>query len=286
MLNKCIISGFADEIDKDLDIQIEVLHELGQKYIVFRGADGKGVTAHSIEDMKRVKERLDAAGIKVSSLGSPIGKIQITDDFAPHFETYKHVVELAKILDTKYIRMFSFFIPEGEDADQYEEEVCARLEKFIEYAKEQDMILLHENEKDIYGDVAYRCLNLMKKFYGDHFKCIFDFANFVQCKQDTWEAYEMLKEYITYIHVKDAIMETAEVVVPGTGDGKLMEIFKALDEAGYEGFLSLEPHLVNFGALTSLERNAAERKLSDGAKAYALAHDALVNMIADQQRKL
>lgn len=280
MLNKCIISGFADEIDKDLDIQIDVLHQLGQEYIEFRGADGVTVGRYTIEQAKETMARLDAAGIKVSSIGSPIGKIKINEEFEPHFEVYKRIVEIAKIMGTKNVRMFSFFIPEGEDADQYEEEVCARLEKFIEYAKEQDIVLLHENEKDIYGDVAYRCLNLMKRFYGDHFKCVFDFANFVQCKQDTLEAYEMLKPYITYIHVKDAIWETGEVVVPGTGDGNLKTIFTALEEAGYEGFLSLEPHLVNFGALASLERNAAERKLSDGAKAYMLAHGALVEMLA------
>ena len=281
MLNKCIISGFADEIDKDLDIQIGVLHQLGQEYIEFRGADGVTVGRYTIEQAKKTMARLEAAGIKVSSIGSPIGKIQITDAFEPHFEDYKRIVEIAKIMGTKNIRMFSFFMPKGENPDQYEAEVCARLEKFIEYAKEQDVVLLHENEKDIYGDVAYRCLNLMKKFYGNHFKCVFDFANFVQCKQDTLEAYEMLKPYITYIHVKDAIWETGEVVVPGTGDGNLKAILSALDESGYEGFLSLEPHLVNFGALTSLERNVAERKLSDGAAAYIMAHDSLIEMIEE-----
>lgn len=281
MLNKCIISGFADEIDDSLDIQIEVLHKVGQKYIEFRGADGCTVGKYTLEQAKDTKARLDAAGIKVSAIGSPIGKIMITDDFAPHFEDYKRIVEIAKIMETKYIRMFSFFIPEGEEVEQYEAEVCERLEKFIEYAKEQDVVLLHENEKDIYGDVAYRCLNLMQKYYCDNFKCIFDFANYVQCKQDTWEAYEMLKDYIAYIHVKDAIMDTAEVVVPGTGDGKIAEIFRALDDSGYQGFLSLEPHLVNFGALGSLEKNAAERTLTDGVAAYVMAHNALLEMIAE-----
>lgn len=279
MLNNCVISGFADEIDKSLSTQIDVLHTLGQKYIEFRAADGIGVANHTMEDVQRVKEQLDQAGIKVSAIGSPCGKINIKDDFEPHFEKFKHVVSIAKAMDTRYIRMFSFFMPEGEDPDQYEEEVCARLSKMIDYAKEQDVVLLHENEKEIYGDVASRCLKLMEKFYGDHFKCIFDFANFVQCKQDTWEAYEMLKPYISYIHVKDAVWETGEVVVPGNGDGNLVKIFTALDESGYDGFLSLEPHLVNFGALASLEHNAAKRKLSDGAAAYAMAHDALTEIL-------
>ena len=279
MLNKCIISGFADEIDNSLDMQIEVLHTLGQEYIEFRGADGLTVGKHTVEQAKAVMERLTAAGIKVSSIGSPIGKIQITDDFEPHFEDYKRIVEIAKVMGTRNIRMFSFFMPKDEDPAKYEEEVFARLERFIAYAKEQDVVLLHENEKDIYGDIASRCLKLMEKLYGDHFKCVFDFANFVQCKQDTLEAYEMLKEYIYYVHVKDAVWETGEVVVPGTGDGNLKQIFAALDQAGYEGFLSLEPHLVNFGALSSLEKNAAVRKLTDGAAAYAAAHDALVAIL-------
>lgn len=279
MLDKCKISGFADEIADDLNVQIDVLHQLGQEYIEFRGADGCAVGKYTLKQAKDTMARLEAAGIKVSSIGSPVGKIQINDDFQTHFEDYKRIVEIAKIMGTKNIRMFSFFIPEGENPDQYEAEVCVRMEKFIEYAKEQDVVLLHENEKHIYGDVAGRCLTLMKKYYCDNFKCVFDFANFVQCKQDTWEAYEMLKPYIAYIHVKDAVRESNEVVIPGTGDGNLKKIFAALQEAGYEGFLSLEPHLVNFGALSSLEKNAAVRKMTDGAEAYKAAHGALMAML-------
>lgn len=280
ILQNCTMSGFADEIDKDLEKQIQVLQKLGQKYIEFRSANGKGVADYSLEEMKKVKEALDAAGIKVSALGSPIGKIKITDDFAPHYETYKHVVELAKILDTKYIRMFSFFIPEGEDADAYEAEVFRRMKMMVDYAKEQNVVLLHENEKEIYGDIARRCKKLMEAFYGDNFKCTYDFANFIQCKQETMEAYEMLKPYITYIHVKDALWENGEVVLPGQGDGKLYDIFTKLDAAGFHGFLSMEPHLVNFAQLDQLESNAAKRKMTDGCTAYEMAYTELRNLLS------
>ena len=188
-------------------------------------------------------------------------------------------MELAKEMDTRYIRMFSFFIPEGQEPEQYEEEVMARLEQFITYAKEHDVVLLHENEKEIYGDTANRCLKLMERFYGEHFQCIFDFANFVQCKQDTLKAYEMLKPYIAYLHIKDAIWKTGEVVPPGTGDGNLLNIFQKLEEDGYHGFLSLEPHLANFSALNTLERHATIRKSDDGALAYAVAYEALIHIL-------
>ena len=281
MLNNSLISGFADEIDSSLDVQIEVLRVLGQDHIDFRGADGLVCSQYTLEQARAVGERLDAAGIRVSCLGSPVGKIQIADAFEPHYSMYKHVVEVAKILGTKYIRMFSFRMPAGEDPWQYEDEVCARLEQMIQYAEDNDVVLLHENEKNIFGDNMERCLKLMERFYGDSFKFIFDFANFVQCKQDTWEAYEKLKPYIAYLHIKDADWESGKVVVPGTGDGQLLKILGAMDEAGYEGYVSLEPHLSEHARLMPVGEDARFDAMSDRAVNYAVAHRALSEMLGE-----
>lgn len=279
MLEKCHISGFADEIDSSMDVQLALLDKLGVKYIEFRSGDGIGVADYTNEQAVALKAKLDAAGVKVSAVGSPIGKIGIEDDFAPHMEKFKHVVELAKIFETPYIRMFSFFIPEGKNPDDYRDEVLARTAQFVEYAKEQNVILLHENEKGIYGDNAPRCLDLMKNFYGDHYKCTFDFANFVQCKQDTLEAYELLKDYITYIHIKDAQWETGKVVPAGMGDGHVKEILTKLSESGYEGFLSLEPHLADFDTFKSLENNGSALGIGSGTVAFTTAYNALKEII-------
>ena len=280
MLEKCKLTGFADEIAADLEDQINLLLQLKQSYIEFRSANKKGVADYTIEEAIQVKNRLDQEGIKVSAIDSPIGKISITDDFEPHFKRYQHVVELAKIFETKYIRMFSFFIPEGENPENYKEEVFNRIRRFVNYAKEKDVILLHENEKDIYGDTEDRCYELMQEFYGEHFKLTFDFANFVQCGVNTVSAYELLKPYIEYIHIKDAILETGEVVPPGKGDGHLWEILWDLHENGYEGFLSLEPHLSNFSGLQNLEKNAMERKMTDTEAAYTLAYQGLQEILS------
>lgn len=280
LLQKSKISGFADEIHKELDVQIQILQKLGQKYMEFRSADGLGVADYSIEQIREVKRKLDASGIKVSALGSPIGKIPITNPFEPHFELFKHVVSLAKELDTRYIRMFSFFIPSDENADQYQGEVFKRMRQMVEYAKEQDVVLLHENEKEIYGDSKDRCRNLMEEFYCENFKCIFDFANFIQCGEDTLKAYEMLKPYISYVHVKDAKQSDGEVVLPGHGDGNLSKIFAALEKEGYQGFLSLEPHLVDFSQLKNLENAVVKKKMSDGATAYEMAYKELIKLLS------
>ena len=279
MLKNTIITGFADEIHRDIEVQVRLLKELGITYLELRSANGKNISEFTLEEAKALKNYLSDNQIKVSAIGSPVGKIQITDDFEPHFETYKKIVEIAKIMETPYIRIFSFFMPEGEEIDQYKDEVFARMERFVEYAKAQNVILLHENEKDIYGDMAIRCLNLLKTFYGDHFKCIFDFANFVQCKQDTLEAYEMLKPYIEYIHIKDALLADGKVTPAGEGDGKVKEILQKLDDKNYSGFLSLEPHLAEFDALKSLEKNADKRALTDGEAAYTIAYQALIKLL-------
>ena len=279
MLKKCHISGFADEIDANLDKQISLLTRLGVKWVEMRSADGINVADFSVEKAQEVKAKLDAAGIQVSAVGSPIGKIDITADFEPHFEKFKHVMEIAKILDTRYIRMFSFFIPQGEDPAIYKDAVMERMDRMVEAAAASDIVLLHENEKDIYGDTAPRCLELMQRFYGPHFACTFDFANFVQCKQDTKKAYELLKPYISYVHVKDALWEDGSVVPAGCGDGNVSRIFVQLDFAGYEGFLSLEPHLADFAGLKDLEKNAAKRGMSDGEKAFTIAHEALEELL-------
>ena len=275
ILTKCPVSCFADEIDVSVDKQIALLQELGIGWIEFRSGDGKGVADYTEKEAEMLMSRLSANGIRISAVGSPIGKIDITQDFEPHFETYRHIVELAGILDTSFIRMFSFFMPEGEEPDKFRDEVMRRTDRMVEYAAGRNVVLLHENEKGIYGDSAARCLDLMKLFYGDHFRCTFDFANFVQCGQDTMEAYEMLRPYISYIHVKDAMRESGDVVPAGTGDGNVAEILNRLDEEGYAGFLSLEPHLADFAGLKSLEKEVKERGRTDGEEAFCTAYRAL-----------
>ncbi len=279
MLKNCTISGFADEIDVDLQKQIALLNELDVKQVEFRSANGKGVADYTEEEAQKAMELLRANGISVSAVGSPIGKILITDPFEPHFETFRHVVRLAKVFGTRYIRVFSFFIPQGEDPEQYREEVLRRLKCFADYAKEQDVVLLHENEKEIYGDVASRCKTIFDALYSEHFQCTFDFANFVQCRQDTLEAYEMLSGYIKYVHVKDALWKNGQVVPAGEGDGHVKEILQKLDKAGYSGCLSLEPHLAEFATLQSLEHRSDKKETSDGVWAFTTAYQALKKLL-------
>lgn len=275
------ISGFADEIAESVDTQFEVLNKLGMGYFEPRGIDGKNISRLTDEEVAHLKERMAAAGIKISSIGSPIGKMKLEDDFTEHFAKFQRVVEIAKLLDTKYIRMFSFYHAGGDVwTEEERQEVLARLRQMIAYAKEQDIVLLHENEKDVYGDTADRCADLMKELYCDNFKAVFDPANFVQCGQDTKYAYSILKDYIEYMHIKDAILETGRVVPAGMGDGNLEYILGELFNNGYDGYLSLEPHLGSFAGLADLELDDKMLDLpQSGEGTFTLAYRALCDIL-------
>lgn len=279
ILKKCPISCFADEIDSSVEKQMALMEELGIGWVEFRSGDGKGVADYTEAEAEALMRRLEGKKIGVSAVGSPIGKISITDDFEPHLESLAHIAELAKIWNTPYIRCFSFFIPEGEKPEKFRDEVFRRMDRMVELAARKNLVLLHENEKEIYGDLAPRCLELMEEFGGENLKATFDFANFVQCGQDTLEAWDMLKSHIAYVHVKDALFDGGRVVPVGQGDGNVKEIFTRLDQEGFQGFLSLEPHLADFAGLSGLEKNAAKRGRTDTEAAFITAYEALQELL-------
>lgn len=275
------ISGFSDEISEKISEQFRVLNKLGIEYFEPRGIDGKNISTLSDEELAALKQTMDEYGIKASSIGSPIGKVKITDDFDEHFEVFKRVVVAAKTLGTRYIRMFSFFHEGGDSwTDDERAAVLCRLRKMLDYAKQQDVILLHENEKEIYGDTAERCLDLMKELSCDNFRAVFDPANFVQCGVDTKAAYEMLAPYIEYMHIKDAKFEDGSVTPAGYGDANVEYVLSKLFANGYDGFLSLEPHLGNFAGLSSLENGDIMKDLPDGGEGtFTLARNSLLDII-------
>lgn len=288
MKDKILISGFADEISSDFDAQLKTVTELGMKYISLRSADGTGIADYSKEEVReKLLPRLKAAGVGVSSIGSPIGKVGIEDEdgFAKQLAQLDTLCQICGLLDCRYIRIFSFFMPEGKDPQDYRDAVLAKLGKFLDIAKKYDVILIHENEKEIYGDIGSRCLDIMESFADPNLRSAFDFANFVQCGEDTEKCWELLHEYVAYIHIKDAVSTDKENVVCGTGEGKIKELLtRAIRDEGYEGFLTLEPHLVLFDSLASLETTAAENiiktnKAKDGADGYAMQYRALCDIL-------
>ena len=261
------LSGFADEISPDPEEQLRVLEEEGIRHLELRGVWKKNVLDLTDAERERFKGMLDENGIGVSAIGSPIGKMKIGDPFEPHLERFERAMDCARFFGTKHIRLFSYFLPEGEDASRFRDEVISRMREKAARAEKAGLTLLHENEKHIYGDTGARCLDILDAVDSPALKCCFDPANFVQCGEDPLSCWELLKEHVAYFHIKDALASTGEVKPAGGGDGKIAEILRDAQTRGFYGFLSLEPHLKaagTFDGFSGPERfKTAARALKD-----------------------
>ncbi len=245
------LTGFADEIDPELDRQLETLASEGMKHFDLRGVWNTNVLSLSDAQVSRIQSALRSAGISVSAIASPIGKIGIRDEFGPHMEAFKRGLDLANRFGARYVRIFSFFIPAGDDPATYRGAVLDRLGALVAAAEGTGVTLIHENERAIYGDTPERCLDLLTSIDSPTLRAAWDPANFVQVlgpgARPHDQGYALLRPYIAYVHVKDALAAGGQVVPAGEGDGQIRESIAALRADGFDGFFSLEPHLASAG---------------------------------------
>ena len=277
-MEKFKLCAFADEADPKISGQIEALHGNSIKLIELRGIDGNNVADITADEAKELKKRLDSEGIAVWSIGSPIGKVDITSPAADELERFKRVLETANICGSENIRMFSFYKTDSSSACF--DEICRRLDDMISAAKGSGVDLCHENEKGIYGDTAERCYKLHTALPA--FKGVFDPANFVQCGEDTLVAWELLKPFMKYAHIKDA-NEKGKVVPPGDGMGHLPELLPRFSASGIE-VLTLEPHLKSFVGLAALEGGDTAKvgsSFANNREAFDFAVNTLKKLISN-----
>lgn len=279
-MNNISIYAFADEASSNVDKQIEVMKANNLQGLEIRNVDGQNIAQISVEKAKEVRKKMDDAGLKVWSIGSPIGKISMENDsFTDHLEQFKHSLELSEILGADCFRLFSFYLPHGKNPEDYKNEVIDRMGQFCDLAKDYSVTLCHENEKGIYGDIPERCLVLHQAL--PTLRGIFDPANYVQCEVDTLKGWELLKPYIHYMHIKDA-MANGSVVPAGKGVGNVAVIVKDFISLGGNAF-TIEPHLTVFDGFADLEK--AEKKTDhpytypNSIEAFKAACDAFKEII-------
>ncbi|MBQ2734938.1 MAG: sugar phosphate isomerase/epimerase [Clostridia bacterium] len=266
-------AAFADEASSRVKEQIVAMRRNGISLLEIRGVDGTNISKITAEKAKEVRRMLDDAGMAVWSMGSPIGKISLADDFAPHLDEYKRILEYADILGAQKIRLFSFYPIEGESEETTLARVLERLNAFCELVPD-GITLCHENEKRIYGETPEKCLKLHQAL--PKLRAVFDPANFVQCDVDTKAAWEMLKPYVDYLHIKDARLDNHKVVPAGAGDGNLPYVIKDYLARGGE-VMTLEPHLKVFSGLSELENGES---LPEGVVAYRTNDEAFDAAVA------
>ena len=277
------LSAFTDEYSPEIDKQIEGMLKNGIHYTELRGVDGKNVSEIDTAKAKEVKAKLDANGLEVWSIGSPLGKIKLTDDIEKHLELTKHCAELANIFGTPRMRVFSFYVPDTNNITPYREQVIDWMGRMLDVAKKEGAILCHENEKGIYGEKIEGCVDIQKTFAGEY-KCIFDPANFLQADVKPYpDAFSALGDSVYYMHIKDC--DANKTIVPaGKGLGGIPEILRELNKREGKLVLTLEPHLTVFKGLAGLEAEGETSAIGNAFRtaeeAFGVATDSLKSIIA------
>jgi len=271
------ITGISDEAGKDLDTQIRAHKELGWDRMEIRDVSvdgGKADNLHDIseEDFENTVERIQNAGLEVYCFSSRIanwGK-KIDEPFDSSLEEIERCIPRMKRLGTKYVRVMSFKVRFGEE-DQMEEERFKRLREIVKRFSDEGLTPLHENCMN-YGGMGYTyTLKMLENVPG--LRLVFDTGNpfFADDhtksephpKQSAWEFYDHVREFVDYVHIKDGHWVGKKTFCwPGEGEGDVERIIQDLVANGYQGGLSIEPHM---GAVYDLPGAA-----SDAEKQYAM----------------
>jgi sugar phosphate isomerase/epimerase len=246
------LSAFADEISPDPRQQIDVLRSCGVRHIEFRSILGTNVLSLSDLQIEEFKSLLDANDFRISAIGSPIGKIRIDEPFEPHLAKLQRAIELCGVFGTKNIRVFSYYpAQDGSDWPKWRDEVLARMSKACELADGAGLRLVHENEHRIYGDSPERVVDLVqtvgRDYYPQAFGLVYDAANYVFCGYDPWDAWQRTKEWTVHFHIKDWTKGAERGSIAGEGQGRIPDVIADAVRMGYDGFATLEPHLLGGG---------------------------------------
>lgn len=248
---KFVLSAFADEAGSALSEQIGALIDNEIGYIEPRNIDGKSLIAHTEEELFAIKAELNKNGIKVNSLGSPIGKYPIEKPFEDHLVDFGKALNACNILETKNMRVFSFYVTQDQLAEN-RDEVIYRLKELVKIANGRGIRLCHENESKIYGQMpreVHDVLSSVDGLYG-----VFDAANYRMNDADIEAGIEATLLRLGYVHIKDAIYKEQMIVPAGEGEGRLGEVLDRVDKATDEViYLTLEPHLKVFDAYKDID---------------------------------
>jgi len=267
------LSAFADEVTNDFLGQIKYLAREKVSYIEPRFISKKNIMNLSKNELNVAKKMIQDYGLKVSAIGSPIGKVKLDEPFQPHLDKFKHAVELAQFFETPYIRMFSYYAPQGENIDDFRDEVIERMAAKVKILKDTNITMVHENEANIYGHTAEHCVEMIESVNSPKLRLVYDPANFVwgeKITDNVKSCWPLMKPYVVHVHIKDWKLGSKDVgSIPGEGDGQIKELLAELAAIDYDGCLTMEPHLKaggQFGGDTGPElftrAIAAVRKLS------------------------
>lgn len=260
-------TGFADEASKDFDKQIAATKELGWTNIESRAIGDKNLSTLSDAEFEAVSEKLQMNGVKINCYGSAIANWakdpRSEKDFTASKKELEDVIPRMQKLGISMLRGMSFAVVRDTDPDSPEirKEVFSKVRSLVEICKDAGILYLHENCMNYGGMSPDHTLRLIEAINSPNFKLVFDTGNPVMTydrrgekpysKQNAFEFYRQVKEFVHYVHIKDGIYQNeTDGIFPeskwtfaGEGDGFVKEIVADLLTSGYNGGFSMEPHM-------------------------------------------
>ncbi len=245
------LSAFADEVTESFSGQVEYLASEKISYIEPRFINKKNIMDLTKSELMETRKILRGFGIKVSAIGSPIGKVKLDEPFEPHLDKFKHAIDLAIFFETPYIRMFSYYPPEGKKIEDYRDEVLDRLATQADIISGTEITMVHENEAGIYGHTAQNCVDIIETIGSPKIRFAYDPANFVwgeKITNNVESCFSIMKPYVVHVHIKDWKLGSKDTgSIPGQGDAQIKELLVELVTMKYNGCLTMEPHLKTGG---------------------------------------
>jgi sugar phosphate isomerase/epimerase len=245
------LSAFADEISPDPQQQIDVLKNCGVRFVELRSISKLNVLDLTNLQVAEFKSLLERNGFGLSAIGSPIGKIRIDEPFEPHLKRFQRAIELCKVFGTRNIRIFSYYLPADDAWDNWRRDVLDRMWEKIKLAEKAGVRLIHENEHCIYGDDPERVKDLLETVLEQvdsaNFAAVYDPANYVFGGYDPWRGWQLTKGWTVHFHIKDWVHGEKKGRLAGEGQGRIAEVMADAVTSGYDGFATLEPHLLGGG---------------------------------------
>ncbi len=252
-------TGFADEAASDLDGQIKATTDLGWKNIETRKLFNGNLASITDAEFEEVCEKLQKAKVSFNCFGSGIANWAkpITEAPDSSYDEMKKAIPRMQKLGCKMVRMMSFAVPKELREKDFAAEVIKRLKVIVKMAEDGGILCVHENCMN-WGGLSYEhTLKLMEGIKSPNFKLVFDTGNPVFSddvrgsqpyrKQSAWDFYNAVREHVAYIHIKDGKLDKEGKTVytfPGEGDGDVKKVLTDMFKRGYDGGISIEPHMV------------------------------------------
>ncbi len=271
------LSAFADEAGQTADEQIAALRGASIPCVDLRAIDGFSCIDLPVDGAESIRKKLADAEIRVAMFGSPIGKIDIDDDFETDRNRLRHLASLKDVFECNAVRIFSYYNKAARHLDEWAQVSLSRLRELRNEAGELGLVLYHENEREIFGDRLPEVHRIAEELRdAETFRMIFDFDNFNQSGDDVWANWEALRDQTDAFHLKDSDAANQHVPV-GLGTGQVRPILEDAVARGWSGPVSLEPHLAHSPAVlatgASGTANQALEDLDDAA-CFQLAAEA------------